>query len=48
MNANMPNRQDRIERVVRSLLGLALLAGVVSALSGGAMLPEFNLSQLLA
>ena len=35
MNARMPSRPDRLERVFRSMLGLALIAGVVWALAHG-------------
>ena len=47
MNAAMPTGQNAFERIVRGLLGLALLAGVVSALSGGAMAPLPGFHQLL-
>lgn len=48
MNAKLPTRQNRIERVIHGLLALALLAGVMSALFGAGIAPEFNLGQLLA
>ncbi len=35
MSAKMPSRSDRFERLFRGLLGLALLAGVVWALTHG-------------
>ena len=34
MNAGMPARPDRAERIVRGMLQIALLAGVVWALRG--------------
>ncbi len=36
MNARMPNRGEVLERVLRSMLGVALIAGVAWALAHGA------------
>lgn len=47
MNAGVPNRPDRFERVIRGMLALALLAGVVWALNSGGAAPEFSLDTLL-
>ena len=39
MSANMQGRPDRFERLSRGVLGLALVAGVIWALTGGTGLP---------
>ena len=36
MSARLPSRADRFERIFRGLLGLALVAGVLWALTHGA------------
>ena len=47
MNAGMPTRPDRAERIVRGMLAVALLAGVVWALSGHGGTPGIDLHGLL-
>lgn len=43
MSAQKPTRSDRLERVARAMLGLALLAGVIWAWTdGGAAPSELN------
>lgn len=48
MNAGMPTRSDRIERVARAMLALALLAGVIWALAGAGAVPTLSFHDLLA
>ena len=43
MSANMHGRGDRFERIMRGLLGLALLAGVAWALTHGGTTPDAGL-----
>lgn len=43
MSANMHGRGDRFERIMRGLLGLALLAGVAWALTHGGTGPDAGL-----
>lgn len=38
MNAQVPNRSDRYEQIVRGLLGCVLLAGVAWALTQGGVI----------
>ena len=45
MNAGKPTGFDRSERIVRSVLGLALMAAVAWAINDGAM-PSISLSVL--
>jgi hypothetical protein len=47
MSARLPGRPDRIERISRGLLALALVAGVIWALgqgasSGSGLFPGFH------
>ena len=46
MNAGKPVRFDRLERLVRGVLALALLAGVLWALTEGGVAPAFDLALL--
>ena len=48
MNAGKPVHFDRVERFARSLLGFALLAGVVWAVAGSTAGPVLTLVRLLA
>lgn len=47
MNARVPSRSDLFERVARSMLGLALIAGVVWALTQGSSTPGVDIGSLL-
>jgi hypothetical protein len=47
MNAGMPTRSDRAERVLRTLLTIALLAGVAWALTGHGTAPGIDFHALL-
>jgi hypothetical protein len=47
MSTNMQGRGDRFERIVRGLLGLALLAGVAWALTHGGPAPDAGLALTL-
>lgn len=47
MNAGMPTRPDLAERIVRGMLAIALLAGVIWALSGQGGTPGIDLHGLL-
>ena len=47
MNAGMPTRPDRAERIVGGMLAIVLLAGVVWALSGHGTAPGIDLHALL-
>jgi hypothetical protein len=47
MNARIPSRSDLFERVIRSMLGLALIAGVVWALTQGGSTPGVDIGGLL-
>ena len=47
MNAGMPTRPDRAERIVGGMLAVALLAGVVWALVGHGSTPGIDLRGLL-
>lgn len=47
MNAGMPTRIERSERIVRAMLGIALLLGVAWALAGPGGLPGLDLHALL-
>lgn len=40
MNTHKPARSDRVERVVRGLLGFVLLTAVVWALTNGSSIPQ--------
>ena len=42
MNAVKTNRKDRLEGLLRGMLALALLAGVVWALTDGGVNPPFE------
>ena len=46
MNAGRPTQLDRYERLMRGLLGLALLVGVLWALADGAIVPALGLDAL--
>ena len=46
MNAGKPTRFDRSERIVRSMLALALIAAVAWAITDGGAMPAFNFSVL--
>lgn len=48
MNAGKPVHFNRAERLVRSLLAFALLAGVAWALADGSAAPVVELARLLA
>ena len=47
MNAGMPTRPDRAERIVGGMLAIVLLAGVVWALIGHGAAPGIDLRALL-
>ena len=47
MNAGMPTRSDRSERIVRAMLGIALLLGVAWALAGRGGVAGIDLHALL-
>ena len=47
MNAGMPTRPDRAERIVGGMLTIVLLAGVVWALIGHGAAPGIDLHALL-
>ena len=47
MNAGMPTRPDRAERIVGGMLAIVLLAGVVWALIGHGTAPGIDLHALL-
>ena len=47
MNTRIQNQSDRFERLLRSLLGLALVGGVVWALSQGGTTAAFGIGNLL-
>ena len=47
MNARIPSRSDLFESVARSLLGLALIAGVVWALTQGGAMPGVDIGGVL-
>ena len=46
MNAGKPTGFDRSERIVRSVLALALMAAVTWAITDGGAMPPFNFSVL--
>lgn len=46
MNAGKPTRQGRFELFARSMLGLALVVGVIWALTGGGAAPGFDFGTL--
>jgi len=46
MNAGKPTRFGRVEGFVRGMLALALLAGVVWALTDGGAAPSFDFATL--
>ena len=47
MNAGMPTRPDRAERIVGGMLAIVLLAGVVWALIGHGPVPGIDLHAML-
>ena len=47
MSTNLHGQPDRVERLIRSLLGLALVAGVAWALMHGGSTPDASLGALL-
>ncbi len=47
MSARIPSRPDLLERVIRSMLGVALIAGVVWALTQGGSTPGVDIGGLL-
>jgi hypothetical protein len=47
MNARIPSQRDLLERVIRSMLGVALIAGVVWALTQGGSTQGVDIGGLL-
>ena len=47
MSANMQGRGDRFERIMRGVLGLALVAAVAWALTHGGTAPDASLGMSL-